>query len=485
VNTIDAGLWAPVVHGRTRRVDIWWRALPAGITQDGPEARVILAAVGGGRFPDSGEDAAAPRFVLARLGSGTLIGAACQFRQISTRMHADGNRALYGFVGWFSPSPRVAVPPLAQVESQWAYWAAAEYDRWMWPVWDETTGRVRRVDQTTPEPPRWQQAGVAAYDGPEIGPEQFSVYNTPGLDYVRVYSSAVRDRIWQGVAVYGREAAVVTGWASPAEAVKAGVTHACVEGLPAAYERIDPVPAQDRQKAASTPATPGRAYGEGTKPYPGGNQYQGSRPTAAGPSASDSYSRSVPGEQPQSGQWYRAGPARQPDQQGALGDERADPGDRPGFIGRLLGGADQRRQPPDEDPGVRRPPEPPEGRTWHFNFARRAFRVKEGHYTYQAVLGAPYIDCWEEHDKVVFRFRPTDAGWSLETPTRSHGAGSAGSPVQPRPGQAPPAAAGHGPPASPPVRPPQLPEDLGTSFNAMFDDWGGDPPPAKGDGRDG
>ena len=501
---VDAGLWAPVVHGRTRRVDIWWRALPAGVSQDGPEAGVVLAAVAGGRFPDRGPAGPLPRFVLARLRSGTLIGAACQFRLISTEMHADENRALYGFVGWFCANPRVTVPPLAQVERQWVHWAAPEYHRWIGPVWDETTARVRHIDQTAAEPPRWQPVGVSAYAGPEIGPEQFSAYDGPSPGYVRVYSTAVRDRIWQEIAVYGRSAAIVTNWASPSEAVRAGITHACADDLPSDYARLLPVPVQDRPRPPATP--PAADQARGARPDQESQHRPGSWEAPAGAPHSARADVGSPNPRPPrdaaapSGQWYGAGPTdRERDRPGPVAGEGGSPGDRgqswferaQGFADRLLGGADPRPgQPADarEAPPARRPPVPPDGRTWSFNPGMRAFRVREGRYTYQALLGTAHIDCWDDPRGPRFRFRLTEGGWTCELVNPSTAPGQPGSPARPQPVAPTAAAPPYDPSSERPARPPQLPDDLNKSFNAMFDDWGGSegsgPPPAKDDERD-
>ena len=100
----QGGAWAPIIYGRTHRVDEWWRALPAGVARDGQAAGVIKAAIADGRVP-------APRFVLARLTGGTLVGVVSSAGQFGTEMAADDiGRPLYCFVGWYSGDPRVAVP---------------------------------------------------------------------------------------------------------------------------------------------------------------------------------------------------------------------------------------------------------------------------------------------------------------------------------------------------------------------------------------
>jgi len=83
----EAGAWALVIYGRTHHVDEWWRALPAGVTRDGRAAGVIKGAIADGRVP-------APRFVLARLAVGTLVGVSLVFSGVARLTFPMRPRAL-------------------------------------------------------------------------------------------------------------------------------------------------------------------------------------------------------------------------------------------------------------------------------------------------------------------------------------------------------------------------------------------------------
>lgn len=151
--------WAPVVYARIRRVDSWWRALPAasgdvdhggtGSPSAGSPwlAGPVLAVVQGGR-----ELAAGPRFLLARHGSRHLVGVACRAVDLEPAMASDGTRDLYCFVGWVGTG---AVPPLALLRRSYPEWAGAEYRRWVGPDWDASPSEDRAPRSTTPGPPPW------------------------------------------------------------------------------------------------------------------------------------------------------------------------------------------------------------------------------------------------------------------------------------------------------------------------------------------
>src|SRR6266851_2011254 len=96
-----AGPWAPVVYGRTRRADFWWRAVPAGLGHRGWLADVVPAAVAGGRLLER------PRFLLSRSEDDRiLIGVACRAAELSEDMNSHERRPLYCFVGWVAPAAR-------------------------------------------------------------------------------------------------------------------------------------------------------------------------------------------------------------------------------------------------------------------------------------------------------------------------------------------------------------------------------------------
>lgn len=262
----DPGWWASIVYARTRDVDLWWRALPPQMRRDGPEARVLDATV-------AGNGVRAPRFVLARLASGTLLGVACQTHQISQDMCSDGSRPVPCFIGWLSSDNRVTVPQFDAMESGWVTWAAAEYESLLRPVWTESTSRVRETDRTHELRPRWELTGTV----PDAHPWDRSEFEEPTRDGVRVYSATDAARVWRGIDRYGLNATVVTGWHSVRTALHRGLTHACVAEFqgPAKIYRLSPEksagqtqpacwarPRRDDAYAGTTPA-----YGAGTPAY--------------------------------------------------------------------------------------------------------------------------------------------------------------------------------------------------------------------------
>ena len=466
----DHGLWAAVVHGRTRDQDMWWRALPQGVAKDGPEAGIVVAAVGGGRFAEQSGGLPAPRFVLARLPGGTLLGVACQFRLISDDMHANESRALFGFVGWLCADPHVPVPSLAEVERGWAIWAREEYERRMRPVWDETANRVRQIDQTGAEPPPWVTALAAPYAGPPVGPEMRAQYDTPPPDRVRVYSSADEGRIWQGVTLYGRSAAVVTGWGTIQDAIRPGITHVGVDSLPAGFEEIHPVP----------------QAGQAMRPpqgYPAGTGY----PTQSGTAGRSSDGQYVAQAARAGQEWYGAGPSQQSGQRDFREESANSGGWGRGLINKAAGawqGAVEYFTDDDQlQGGTGRqpmPPLPPPGKAqWAFSPDRLAFRTRQAGWVYHAELGRPAIDCWlEERPTERFRFQTDGRQWTVERVPKQGGAdapdvtrspgGQQEADSKPRPSNQP------GPHPGPTIEP-HIPKDIGSSLNAVFgDDWGKD-----------
>jgi len=215
----EAGAWALVIYGRTHHVDEWWRALPAGVTRDGRAAGVIKGAIADGRVP-------APRFVLARLAVGTLVGVVCSASRFGTEMAADSfGRPLYCFVGWYSGDPRVAVPGFAELTGGWERLVLAAYDRVMRPVWLASADEARVPAVLEPEEAPW---AVPSGKRLEELPAFLSDVSAPG-DTVRVYPSASAALVWQAVADYGVRAAVVTGWETYRSAIRPYLTHVCAD----------------------------------------------------------------------------------------------------------------------------------------------------------------------------------------------------------------------------------------------------------------
>ena len=270
-------LWASVVYGRTRSADLWWRALPAGVDRTGPEAAVVMAAVGGGRGLNR-----SPRLVLARLSTGTLLGVACQAGQLGTGMDSDGRRPLFCFVGWFAAGqPAAGVPELAEVEAAWTRWARDEYERRMRDVWEAHPSKLRTAEVTLPADPPWSRPGPRGYPGPEVSVEVARSILQPVRGQVRVHPSAGRALVWRTVARYGSDITLVTGWSSYRDAVLDAVTDLCADDVtaeppllvPAAPRRVQPgpgvrppAPSPRPPQAPAAPAQP--SPGSGDDPLP-------------------------------------------------------------------------------------------------------------------------------------------------------------------------------------------------------------------------
>jgi len=123
-------VWQPVLYGRTRSVDRWWRVRPHQIDARWLDA-VVTAGVAGGNELSGG-----PRFVLARRGPVLLVGAAARAAVLSETMNSDGSRPLYCFVGWLTGHPGATAPELDVLEASWASWAREVYEAWMPLDWD-------------------------------------------------------------------------------------------------------------------------------------------------------------------------------------------------------------------------------------------------------------------------------------------------------------------------------------------------------------
>ena len=143
--------WAPVVYGRTRRADVWWRALPAFADPQWLKESVHAVVAGGRRLGD------APRFLLTQDRRYRLVGVACQARELSETMNSDGSRALYCFVGWVAErtADEPHVPELAELQRRYVEWASPEYERWVREDWDVHPADARRVHETPVAPPPW------------------------------------------------------------------------------------------------------------------------------------------------------------------------------------------------------------------------------------------------------------------------------------------------------------------------------------------
>ncbi|MUN39524.1 hypothetical protein [Actinomadura litoris] len=241
--------WAPVVYGRTRHADTWWRALPEGIDQRGWLEGVVRAAVAGGAGLHG-----APRFVLARSGAHRLVGVACQAADLSDTMHSDGAREMYCFVGWVASGGPSGPPPPGpawpQLRDSYRSWAGAVYERWMDPVWTAPLSELRWPRRSRPEPAPW----------PAPPPRPFSAAPPPAG--AEVVPPPGWEQTWDEANDAVHPITVVLGWESmPRGAHPAGLgtVRLGVVGAPA---RLAPVPAPAPvpvpAPVASRPALPPR-----------------------------------------------------------------------------------------------------------------------------------------------------------------------------------------------------------------------------------
>lgn len=367
--SLEAGTWAPVIYGRTHHADEWWRALPAGVTRNGPAAQVIRAAIADGRVP-------APRFVLARLDQGTLVGVTCAPSQFGSDMASDSHgRPLYCFVGWYSPDSRVEVPGFAELTAGWERLVGAEYERAMRPVWLASAAEAR-----VPRAPAPGQAPWPAPSGPRLEdlPGSLSSVVHPG-DVVRVYPSAQADLVWQAVADHGVQAAVVTGWETHRPAISPYLTHVSADDV------SGPAPLVVQAPPRPEPAAPGPAPAASAQPG-----YQGGSSGASWPAGRDG---------------TRHEHERSHDRPGDIGTSRETPSPGGGMVARMMRAVSDYIVGGDDD----YPPDPP---TWDGAWTFRppaSFVAGDASYVFQYTIGRPAIRCMQRHSGM--RFDWTGSGW--------------------------------------------------------------------------
>ena len=211
--------WAPVVYGRTKYVDTWWRAVPKDVDAGaGAWLRAkINAVVAGGVELEGG-----PRFLLAQNARHRVVGAALKVAQLGTTMDLDSRGGLYCFVGWFAA--RGAAPPLlADLRDGYRGWAARLYEDVMRPVWEESGLRVQEPRTSEPAPPPWRPAPSHALRGLTPLAPSAQVPDTwpyEGWDY-----------LWTAATQSPDDLTCVIGWPRAATARFEGVTHlGAVEG---------------------------------------------------------------------------------------------------------------------------------------------------------------------------------------------------------------------------------------------------------------
>lgn len=248
-------MWAPVVYGRTKHADFWWRAVPTGMDHRGWLSDVIHAVVDGGKLLDR------PRFLLARSEDDSILfGVACRTAELSADMNMHERRGLYCFVGWAAFAITVGeqgrvprAPALTDIERQWAEWAKPTYRDWVGRDWEEHESRLRQPRPSEPEPVPWdREADEQTWRSAE--PKLNPLMVRPG--WVWLLPGADADRYWQRGLVTSRPYVLVVGWADACQARREGATHICVDGATAHLEElaVPPEPASARITAQPRPA---------------------------------------------------------------------------------------------------------------------------------------------------------------------------------------------------------------------------------------
>lgn len=226
--------WAPVLYGRTRYADRWWRVLPPGQTEHGVLAGLVLATVGGGDALDL-----RPRFVLARGAFGVLVGVACPAASVSDTMAMQAGRPLYTFVGWLGPIG-AQVPSYEVWEQHWREWARPAYDRLMSPDWDLPDHEVAGPRAAEPGPPVWEPDEEPALADDPLPPAE--------SDAVWLFPESLAAAVWGSARGSGGPFCLTTGWTWGKRTRAGRITHLCSEDVP--EQRLT------RPESLLPPATP-------------------------------------------------------------------------------------------------------------------------------------------------------------------------------------------------------------------------------------
>ncbi len=252
--------WSPVVYGRTRAADIWWRALPAGIGTEHWVAAAVTDTVAGGaglvRYRDDQDEMPenTPRFVLARDTDGTLIGLACRARALSSELCQDQfGREIYCFVGWFTADPRARdIPAIEDLFPAPGGWASQVYERYSAPVWTAEPLTLT-IQRSAPDPALQPHPSGR----PEGGGELRALKGR-----VRVYPAVMADQLWG----YGSESdgpfLLVTGWQLARQASLERITHLSAGDVTEPTTAPRPLPRPEPERVVSERAAQERAARE-------------------------------------------------------------------------------------------------------------------------------------------------------------------------------------------------------------------------------
>ncbi|TYK44295.1 hypothetical protein [Actinomadura decatromicini] len=259
--------WAPVLYGRTRSADTWWRVVPEGVDQHGWLDGVVQAAVADGAGLRDGA-----RFLFAQNGVHRIVGVACRASELSNTMRSDGVREMYCFVGWLTetgPGGGAPGPEWARFEREYRAWAGAVYARWMEPVWTAPASTLRRPRRAAAEAAPWPEP-VRRATGP-VG----------GARFVPPEGWAA---LWDGAGAGTAPVTIVLGWPSADRARGDAVTHLGVLRVPA-DARHAPAFSPPAARQAARPFAPAPPGPPGPPPRmpPGPAHAPPGRSPAAGP----------------------------------------------------------------------------------------------------------------------------------------------------------------------------------------------------------
>ncbi len=249
-------VWTPVVYGRTRRADRWWRAVPVGADREWLAA-AVTGVTAGGRGLEHG-----PRFLLAQNRSSRLVGVACRAAALSASMNSDGSRPLYCFVGWCAPLARAVgeAPALAELREHYVRWAAPVYEEWMRADWEVHPSRLHQSHEPPPGPAPWPWSGT----GP--APDVQNHHSMPGWPW---YWPTDEAEIPWRMAAYSEWPCVVSlGWrrARDAQAPTGARSDIAADDIRELSQAPRPVPPSSHSPSG-TRGTPGESGRGGPPPY--------------------------------------------------------------------------------------------------------------------------------------------------------------------------------------------------------------------------
>lgn len=219
VTDAAASSWFPIVWGRTRRADSWWRVLPAGLDFDGWPAEVVTAAYAGGLNLER------PRFLLARLHGWWVTGVACAAVELDPSMAEDQHgRDLFTVVGWMAKiATEPALPQLQDWEDRYLAWAAPTYTDWCREDWDKHFSSVSDPHESPLVSPAWA-------DAPEASEQvDARLVRRPGR--VQMFPATTRFELWRAGSNAIEPFVLVTGWAEQQAVDFRWVTHVAIAGL--------------------------------------------------------------------------------------------------------------------------------------------------------------------------------------------------------------------------------------------------------------